>query len=385
MTVEQLWQPAPGGSGTYIRALAGALADLGDVDLTGVAARGDRTGTPQLPPSMPVLTSRLPRQALYESWTRLRRPSVPRPSSMRSAGLPYDVVHATTWAVPPRSAPLVVTVHDLAFLRSPEHFTKRGVAFFERALAIVRAEADLIVVPSQTTRADCLAAGIDDDRLRVIHHGTAPHTVPVSEVTAFRRRHGLQRDFVLWCGTLEPRKNLPALLRAFEQLLASQSGPDAPPELDLVLVGPDGWGDTAAEVARMVAALPADRVHSLGRLDDAELQQAYAAARVFCFPSLWEGFGMPVLEAMIHGTPVVTSRGTSMAEVSGAGALLVDPLSPAELAQALLRAAGPEHAQLSAAARTNAAAYTWQASAEQHLAAYQQAIDNARRARLAQS
>lgn len=366
LTVEQLWQPVPGGSGTYVRALVGALGERPEVRTTGVRARpaGDDAVAP-LP--VPVSTSRLPRRVLYESWGRLRRPAVPRTAADRAAGRRYDVVHATTWAVPPRSAPLVVTVHDVAFLRSPEHFTPHGVAFFQRALDTVRRDADLVVVPSETTRADCADAGIDPARLRVVHHGTVPWTRSPADVAAFRSTFGLERDFVLWCGTLEPRKNVGAVLGAFERLLAEGS------DLDLVLVGPTGWGGTSDEVRRAVDALPADRVRVLGRLDDEDLQSAYAAAAVFCFPSLWEGFGMPVLEAMNHGTPVVTSRGTSMAEVSGDGALLVDPLDTAAIAAAVRDAAGPQAAALGAAGRANAARYTWEASAAAHVEVYREA------------
>lgn len=367
LTVEQLWQPVPGGSGTYVRALVSALGERPEVRTTGIRARpGGETTVDPLP--VALAASRLPRRYLYESWGRLRRPAVPRTAADRAAGRRYHVVHATTWAVPPRSAPLVVTVHDVAFLRTPEHFTAHGVAFFQRALDTVRRDADLVVVPSEVTRADCVDAGIDADRLRVVHHGTVPWTRSAADVAAFRSAHGLRRDFVLWCGTLEPRKNVGAVLGAFERLLAEGS------DLDLVLVGPTGWGGTSDEVRRAVDALPADRVHVLGRLDDADLQSAYAAAAVFCFPSLWEGFGMPVLEAMNHGTPVVTSRGTSMAEVSGDGALLVDPLDTAQIAAAVREAAGEQGASLGAAGRVNAARYTWEASAAAHVEVYREAV-----------
>lgn len=371
LTVEQLWQPVPGGSGTYIRALAEALSARDDVTAVGVRARRRGLSGPSLP--VEVVASRLPRQLLYEGWSRLRQPPVPRTRQMRGADAGYDVVHATTWAVPPRSAPLVVTVHDVAFLRSPEHFTSRGVAFFERALDTVRREADLVVVPSEVTREDCVAAGIDAGRLRVVHHGTQPWSVSPSDEAAFRATHGIERDFVLWCGTFEPRKNVGAVLGAFERMLAGGS------DLDLVLVGPAGWGGTSDEVRRAVETLPPERVHLLGRLDDVDLQRAYAAASVFCFPSLWEGFGMPVLEAMNHGTPVVTSRGTSMAEVSGRGALLVDPLDVGEIASALAQASGPDAETLGAAGRDNAASYTWEASARSHVEVYREAAESSTR------
>ena len=370
MTVEQLWQPVPGGSGTYIRALAAELAARPEISVTGVRARG-QAGSSHLPEALPLAASRLPRWALYEAWGRLRQPTVPRTAAMRRGGLTYDLVHATTWAIPPRSAPLVVTVHDVAFLRSPEHFTRRGVAFFERALRTTAREADAVIVPSLATRDDCVAAGIDPELISVIHHGTSPETTTADEVRNFRTRHGLDRDFVLWCGTLEPRKNIAALLRAYALLLEQDTA------LDLVLVGPHGWGDASAEVASALTTLPTGRVHVLGSVSHRDLQLAYAAARVFCFPSLWEGFGMPVLEAMAHGTPVVTSRGTSMAEVSGQGALLVDPSAPETIAAAVARAAGTDHARLSAAALTNSARYSWARSADLHLEVYRAAIDRA--------
>src|SRR5690606_26114956 len=129
-----------------------------------------------------------------------------------------DVVHATTWAVPPASSPLVVTVHDLAFVRDPEHFTAHGVAYFQDALAVTRDHAARVIVPSAVTAEDCVSAGIDRDRIRVVPHGVTTSQVSEADASAFRRRNGLERPFVLWVGTLEPRKNLPTLLAAYARL-----------------------------------------------------------------------------------------------------------------------------------------------------------------------
>lgn len=350
LTVEQLWQPTPGGSGTYIRELTTALMDRQDVDVVGLTARhGGPPSDVWLPdPRMPLVASRLPRPALYESWNRLRRPRTWR----RAAGV--DVVHATTWAVPPAGPPLVVTVHDLAFLRAPEHFTRRGAAYFRRALDVVRAEAAMVITVSETTRADCERAGIDRSRLRVIPHGVRVPATTAADVADFRRRHHLSRPYVLWCGTLEPRKNVLGLLQAYAELASTH------PEVDLVLVGPDGWGDQNAVLTAM-RALPADRVHRVGALPYADLHAAYAGALVFCFPSLWEGFGMPVLEAMAHGVPVVTSAGTSMAEITES-AVLVDALSPAAIAAGLATAIS-ERDHLSPLALAEASRYSWDACA----------------------
>lgn len=364
MTVEQLWQPVAGGSGTYIRRLAEQFVARDDVQATGVRARaplGDRGG---LPAVFPLVSSALPRRALYAAWHAVRSPRVPGP--------PADVIHATTWAVPPRTAPLVVTVHDVAFRRNPAHFTPHGVRYFERALEIVRRDADLVIVPSVATLEDCLAEGLPEDRIRVIPHGTTTAPVTDDDVASWRAAHGLERPFVLWCGTLEPRKNVGALLEAYREMLDDRT------ELDLVLIGPAGWGETSKEVRAAVDGLPAERVHLLGKVSEVSLHVAYRAATVFCFPSLWEGFGMPVLEAMAHGVPVVTSVGTSMAEVSGDGALLVDPTSPSLLAEAIGRAAGPAHDILSRAALENAAAYTWERAADLTVAAYRDAVEGVR-------
>lgn len=361
LVVEQLWQSVPGGSGTYVRELANGLANSGQVQPHGVRARGQVDDRRGLIPAVPISMSRLPRKVLYESWRRLRTPRVP-------GWRDVDLVHATTWAIPPASGPLVVTVHDLAFLREPDHFTSHGAAYFRDALALTRDEAAIVIVPSEATAQDCVDAGIERERLRVIPHGITSAPISVEEVADFRRRHALERPYVLWVGTLEPRKNLPALLHAFAELSAQGA------DLDLVLVGPSGWGGTANEVRLAVEAMGPDRVHRLGRVSQHDLQAAYAGARAFCFPSLWEGFGLPVLEAQAHATPVVTSRGTSMEEICGTSALAVDPLDVQALAEALSLATGPRHEELSASGLANSARFTWDAAVASTIDTYREVI-----------
>jgi glycosyltransferase involved in cell wall biosynthesis len=357
MTVEQIWQRVPGGSGTYIRELVRALRHNETAEVVGVAARG-HGGHPVHKLGINVQASRLPRRALYEAWNSWRAPRIPR-----SCG-DINVIHATTWAIPPRSRPLVVTVHDLAFLRAPEHFTARGNRYFRRALEVARKDADLVLVPSKTTAEDCYQNGFSRDRVRVVPHGVRARTVATSEITDLRTRFGLHSPYVLWCGTLEPRKNLLMLLDAF----VSAAKQDL--DLSLVLVGPQGWGKTLAEVSARLNGPLADRVAILGRLSDDDLQVAYAGARAFCFPSLWEGFGMPVLEAMAHGIPVITSSGTSMAEFTEGAGLLVDPRDANALTEAILEATGPRHHELTFRALARAGDYTWSRAAEQTVNAY---------------
>jgi glycosyltransferase involved in cell wall biosynthesis len=156
---------------------------------------------------------------------------------------------------------------------------------------------------------------------------------------------------------LEPRKNVATLLAAFD--LLSQDI-----DIDLVLVGPRGWGEHQVP--------DSNSVRLLGFLPTADLHAAYAGARAFCYPSLREGFGLPVLEAMAHGVPVVTSADTAMAEFATGAGILVDPLDAAALAQALGRALGAEHDALGAAAAERAADYTWARSAQLTIAAYRE-------------
>ena len=357
MVVEQMWQPVPGGSGRYIVEVAARLADQG-VRAIGIAARRG-AGEPapnEVGLTIPVLNSALPRRVLYAAWDRLGVPSVDRMLGVGSGG-GADVVHATTWAIPPTSRPLAVTVHDVAFLRDPDHFTAHGTAYFHRALEITRKRADAIIVPSQATADDCVEAGLDASLITVIPHGLSHTPVTADQIEDFRARWDLTRPYILWVGTREPRKNLPTLLAAYRQM------EDA--DLDLVLVGPAGWGSDPTD-----APLAPDRVHVLGRLDDADLACAYAGARVFTFPSLWEGFGLPVLEAMAHGTPVVTSAGTCMEEVTGDAGLLVEPTDADALAAALRTAAGDAHDDLAAAGIERARRFTWEASAAAHAEVY---------------
>ena len=255
----------------------------------GVAARHGAPAPAPFTPPVPVAHLPLPRRALYEAWHGLRVPAVQRATG------PVDVVHATTPAIPPKRGPLVVTVHDLAFLHAPEHFTRHGNRFFRRGLALARRHADLVLVPSQDTADDCLAAGIDADRLRLVPHGVRALPVTDEGLATVLARHALNRPYVLWCGTLEPRKNLATLLPAFARLARCE------PDLELVLVGPAGLGRGAA--ARRADRPDPARVRALGFVPDADLHALYAGARAFAYPSLREGFGLPVLEAMAHGRP----------------------------------------------------------------------------------
>lgn len=358
VALEQLWHRVPGGTARAALEVAAAVASRGDVTQVGVAARHAAPPPATWHPPIEVRHLPLPRLALYESWHAARRPHVQRATG------PVDVIHATGVAVPPRSAPLVVTVHDLAVLHDPAHFTRHGVRFLRRAIELTRREADLVLCSSAATLADCEAHGFEPGRLRLVPLGVRVDPATPDDVARVRRQHGLDGDYLLFVGTLEPRKNLVTLLDA----VARTSADDLPP---LVVVGPTGWGDDLAPRIERLGR----RVRSLGFVPQADLGPLYAGATIFCYPSRLEGFGLPVLEAMAQGTPVVTSIGTATEELVGDGAgMAVDPLDAEALAGALtaLVADDAERTRLAEVGRRRAAERTWARTAELTVAAYRE-------------
>jgi glycosyltransferase involved in cell wall biosynthesis len=356
MTIEQCWHRVPGGTAVAALRTLDELAHIPDLTITGVGARHRTAPIDELRPRIACRSFPLPQPLLYDLWARTGRP--------RIEGLvpEADVVHATTILVPPSRKPLVVTIHDLAFLDEPSRFTARGNRLFRASLDIVRRSADLVLCSSEATRVDCVTAGIGADRLRVVPLGVQIGTPASPEaVASWRQKHSVVRPFVLFVGTLEPRKNLPRLLDAFTQLSSELS------DLDLVVVGPSGWGDAVSPQAEI-----ADRVRMVGRVPDDVLVSLYCEAAAFCYPSLSEGFGLPILEAMANGAPVVTSRGSSTEEVAGNAAALVDPLDPSDIARGI-RDAILDRDRLVALGRDRAAMFSWRATAEHTHAAYREA------------
>lgn len=349
-TLEQCWHSVPGGTASAALAIANELrrSHGDDVELIGVAGRHRRLPDPAFRPAIVVRTLPIARPWLYEAWLRLGWPKV------EGATGPVDVVHSTGLVPAACDVPLVVTVHDLAFLHAPDQFSRHGVRVMRRSLDVIRRRAALVLCSSKSTIADCIEAGLAEDRLRHVPLGTDALPATPADVDRVRERYGLPNEFVLFVGTIEPRKNLRRLAAA-----VGEAG-DRP----LVVAGADGWGDARPEQS--------GSIQFLGFVPADDLAGLYAAATVFAYPSEREGFGLPVLDAMVQGTPVVTSRGTSTEEVGGGAAILVDPFDVASIA-AGLQEATIRADELADLGRAHAATMSWATAAERTLAAYRQA------------
>lgn len=278
---------------------------------------------------------------------------------------PVDVVHATNFVAPPAHAPVVVTVHDVTFLRFPELCTPATLRYpdlLRRALdrgATVHAPSEFV---AREVR-ELLQA--PSERVVAIHSGV-PH-VSGGHAAAGATLAGSAR-YVLSLGTIEPRKNLTTLVRAFDRVA------EIDPALRLVLAGPSGW-DSARVQSAIDSSRSRDRIAQLGFVGDRERADLLAGATVFAYPSIYEGFGFPPLEAMQSGVPVVASDAGSLPEVLGDAATLVTPLDVDGLAAAIARLAqlrndDPERAEITARGRAHAARYDWTTTADQLVGLY---------------
>jgi glycosyltransferase involved in cell wall biosynthesis len=348
-TVEQCWHPSPGG--TAIAALRIArefTARPDDVDVHLVAGRHPTPPPPEFRPIGQVAMLPLSRPLLYEAWNRLNWPKV------ESVIGEIDLAHATGLVPAATSAPLVVTVHDVAFIHDPDKFTRHGVRMMRRSLDVLGRRADRVVCSSLATMRDCEAVGLDPTRLRHVPLGVDIVAVTAVDIERVRRRYLLPAEFVLFVGTLEPRKNL-------RRLAAAVSKSDV--TLPLVVAGADGWGDSGLDANTLF----------LGFVPDADLAPLYAAATVFAYPSEREGFGLPVAEALAQGTAVVTSRGTSTEEVAGGAAVLVDPFDVESIAAGLVEAIDRRD-ELEPGGRRRAEQLTWSIAADRTLAVYRELV-----------
>jgi glycosyltransferase involved in cell wall biosynthesis len=354
----QLLQPVPGGIGRYEIALLRHLGSYG-VDMTAFGAGPRPTSVPG---PIPWLDLGRPRGSVrYELWHRMRRPAL---------RIDADLVHAPSLAVPPvPDLPLAVTVHDIAFLRLPETTTPRGIAFHTRGLDVARRDATLVIVPSEFTRGELEREGFDPERIEVAPFGVDPPAErDDADIDAAIARAGVRTPYILSVGTIEPRKDYGTVVAAVEQLRTRYPG------LTLVVCGPRGWGD--------VHGLDRPFVRVLGAQPWNVLDALYRRAAVTCLASVYEGFGLPAVESMARGTPVVTTTGSSLEELTQGGAGLVfSPRAVDECAAQVDRVLGHDElrAELVRAGHTRAAELNWPRCAEQHADAYARAVARAPR------
>lgn len=366
----------PVGAGRYVLDLATALTRRDDVDLALVARRGD--GARWRAVGKVDVVERAPSfRAVRLAWEQVALPRVLR-------DLAADVHHGPHYTMPERAqVPKVVTVHDLTFFDHPEWHERTKAPFFRRAIRVAAGKADALVCVSAVT-ADRLRArldpkvpvhviphGVDHTRFRPAGDGDDPDVLGHSRgnsrriSSAISSRPRVRPPYVAFLGTLEPRKDVPTLVAAFDRMAARQ------PELSLAIAGLDGWG--AKQVNEAVArATHRERIHRLGYVADEAVPPLLRGAAAVAYPSLDEGFGLPALEALACGAPLVTTKGTAMAEVTGDAALLIPPGDTDALTQALeaLVAGGPDVDRLRRRGPEVAAPYTWDASAAAHAEVY---------------
>jgi len=361
------------GAGVYASRLLAALARRGDVDLDVFAAPGSAAllAAPGLR-LHEVAVARSGRPARI-AWSRLAAGRAARAAGARVLhGVHYELpLRAATGARAAGNLAQVVTVHDLTLVTHAEWHEASKVWYFRRAMRQAVAVAERVLCVSAATARDATRyLGVPPERIDVTPLGTDLAPAPEAAVHDLRARLGLDGPYLLGLGTLEPRKDLPTLVRAFASLAGEIPH-------TLVLAGLAGWGSGALAEA-VAASGVADRVLLPGYVPEADKAALFTGADLFVYPSRYEGFGLPVLEAMACGVPVVTTTGGALPEVAGDGALLVDPGEPDLLAAAMARLLGgpAARARLVRRGQARAAAQTWERCAALTADAYRRAVES---------
>jgi len=368
LAAEQLRRRVPGGIGTYTRGLLKGMGELGAEErpaITIVASRPPPGPDPLGNLGFPLECSRLPSRLMTRAWDL----------GLCRVGRRSDVVHSVSLAAPVPSAgrPLVITVHDVAWRSMPEALPERGRRWHEAALRRAATRAAIIVVPSEQTAEAVLSAGlgVTADRLVVVSEGADHLAEPdVAAGEALLARLGVTGEYLLSVSTLEPRKNLGRLLEAY-----ALARPELPEPWPLVVLGPSGWGRSPSVGPQG----PGAGVVFAGAVEGGTLAAIYAGARLCAYVPIVEGFGLPVVESMAQGTPVVSSRVPSSAGAS----IEVDPTDTASIAEGLVTAAVDEVTRQALVTKglECAGALRWVNTARAHVAIWERAVVEGRAGR----
>ncbi len=361
----------PSGNGSYVRGLVPALARLDD-ELRYVLYALD--------PGHPFYAEFRghPRVAVRRLWPRAAVARIPLALAAASYRDRLDALHVQYVGPPRHRGARVVTVHDLAFLRIPRSFPALQALRLRWQVGANARRAATVITDSEYSKRDIREAyGIAEHRIAVIPLAPDPTLVPVrdpSAIEALKRELGIAHRYILCIGRLNARKNLIGLLRAFEDVRARMAEP-----VQLVIAGPRDYRADALDEA--IASSPREKdVRRVGAIRQQDLPVLLSGAAALAYPSFFEGFGLPPLEAMACGTPVISSNVTSVVEVVGDVALTVDPSSPDDMAAAMLRVLTDPglRADLAQRGLQRARRFTWRAAAERTAEVYRRAVQGRR-------
>lgn len=306
------------GVGTYVSSLFDALQATGDDTFVPLAHCGIR--------AIPILTG--PRARLNKTvWMQAVLPIL-------LGRLDMDLCHFTNSVAPAWTpSPSIITIHDMTLWLYPQYHTYRRLAAMRPIIPLAARRANAVIAVSENTKRDIQdILHISPNKIHVIYEAASPHFKPVTdqhEIEATRRDLDLPERFILYVGNVEPRKNIERLVRAMARIEAHRARP-----ISLVIVGSLAWGHEGILKAIEEIGVQ-DRVRFLGYVDTRSLVALYSMCEVFIYPSLYEGFGLPVLEAMACGAPVITSPNGSLHEIAGDGAAYIDPYSVDDIAETL--------------------------------------------------